>query len=236
VSRAKYFQINFSRDLSKSWKMKSTRQRPSSQGRYEKKQRRGSYSLANPPSRMGTKFEKKNIDTDTPALIAVGSTLGSGPTLLNTCAQGTTAITRVGRSIRMTSIQYRFIGSLAATSVGSSPLRLLIVYDKQTNQAAPTCADIMQSDTIESPLNLEKNKRFVVLFDDDVECIGTAGPQSWSRKGYKKINLETEFTGASGTVGYIIGGAVWAIVYQNGNIITTAPAMQLYTRIRYIDA
>lgn len=204
---------------------------------YNKKQKRRSASLANPPQgRNLLKMEKKNIDTDTPALITVGSTVGSGPTLLNTCAQGTTAITRVGRSIRMASIQWRWVGSMAPTSAGTSPLRLVIVYDKQTNQAAPTCADIFQTDTIESPMNLEKNKRFVVLADELVESVGTAGPQSWYKKGYRKINLEAEFTGASGTVGYIIGGAVWAVVYQNGNIITTAPAMQLYTRIRYTDA
>lgn len=179
--------------------------------------------------------ELKNLDTVNAAQIVAGATTGSIG-LLNGVAQGTTAITRLGRRLTMKSIYVIWEGSMAATSAGSSPLRLIIVYDKQTNATAPAATDILQSDAIWDANNLGNSRRFVTLFDDIVECVGTGGPQAWFHKLYKKLNHAVEFNvGSAGTVGDIQSGSVYALMYQNGGIITAAPSMALKVRIRYSD-
>lgn len=188
-----------------------------------------------PARTLADKSEKKNIDvTTTSQVVAAQAT--AQVLLLNGCAQGTTALTRLGRRITMKSLYWMWDGSMAATSAGASPLRLLIVYDKQTNGAAPAATDILVADAIGYPNNLSNSRRFVTLFDELIECVGASGPSAWFRKGYKKLNLNVEFnTGSAGTVADITSGSVYALIYQNGNIITANPSGQFYTRVRFTD-
>lgn len=112
---------------------------------------------------------------------------------------------------------------------------MLIVYDKQPNGAAPPILDVLVADAIESPMNLDWKKRFIILVDHEVECVSSAGPNSWYVKGYRKMALNAEWTGAGGGIANLNSGSVYAITYQNGNIITANPTSQLYTRIRFTD-
>lgn len=180
-------------------------------------------------------MELKNVDTTTGSIVQLG-TPSAAATLLNGLAQGTTATTRLGRRITMKSIYILWEGNMAATSVGASPLRLLIVYDKQANATAPVATDVLQTDAIFDASNLSNSHRFVTLCDEIVESVGTGGPQAWFRKIYKKINLQTEFnTGSAGTIGDIQTGSVYAFCWQSGGIITAVPTSTLKTRIRYSD-
>lgn len=187
--------------------------------------------------------EKKNLDVLTANPITFAQTTAN-LALLNGCDDGATAITRVGRRITMTSLYCRWVGSLAATTTGSSPLRLLIVYDKQTNAAAPLATDILQVDQIVSLQNLSNNRRFKVLADELIDCVGTAGPQSWQRtiwrdftNGGKKPGLNVEFNAAStANVDSITSGSVYALFYQQGTLLVASPTGSMYSRIRFSDA
>jgi len=186
--------------------------------------------------------EKKNIDIfNTNAIAAATAT--ATPFLLNGCDDGTTSTTRIGRRIMMQSLNVRWVGSFAATTAGSSPLRCLIVYDKQSNAAAPLSSDILQVDDISGQMNLSNSRRFQILADETIDEFGAAGPTSFQRVFFRdftakgtKPGLPVEFNGTSSSaITAITTGSVYALIYQNGNLITAAPAQAFYSRIRFID-
>lgn len=180
--------------------------------------------------------ELKNLDVSSTTLITAAQTTGN-LLLLNGVAQGTTAVTRLGRRITMKSIYIRINNALAATTAGASPLRYLVVYDKQANATAPGATDVVVADAIVNPNNLSNSRRFVTLMDWMPEQgLGTGGPVACSHVFYKKINLPVEFNaGSAGTVGDIQTGSVYVFVWQNGGLITAAPTQAFYSRIRYSD-
>lgn len=188
--------------------------------------------------------ELKNKDTLTSTAIVFGQTTAT-LALLNGIDDGATSTTRVGRKVIITSLTWRWQGSLAPTTTGSSGLRLLIVRDAQTNAAAPAATDVLVQDNIQSMMNLNNSKRFKVLADELVECVGVNGPQSWNLKGYiqfekpsrNKPGLEVIFNDTSdATVASINSGSIYALFYQNGSLLVASPASQFYSRIRFVDA
>lgn len=157
--------------------------------------------------------------------------------LLNGVAQGTTAITRIGRRITMKSLLLKFQGYLAPTTTGAAALRMLVIYDSQSNATAPAATDVLLTDVFDSPMNLNNSRRFKTLCDEIVPCVGTAGPQAWAVNRYLKLNHVTEFNnGSAGTIGDIQTGAIYALFYQSGGLLIASPTAQLYSRVRFDDA
>lgn len=191
-------------------------------------------SRINPKSVKRTP-ELKNIDGLSTTAYAAGATTGL-LTLLNGVDDGTTPITRIGRRITMKSLFYRAHVQMAPTTIGGAALRVLIVYDKQTNAVAPAITDIVQIDAINSQMNLANSKRFVVISDEIIPCIGTAGPQSSLTSKYVKLNIDTEFNDVSSAlVNSITTGAVYMVQWQGGGLGTAAPSNSLYWRVRFAD-
>lgn len=214
---------------------KTTAPRPSSQGRYNKKPKRSnSFSYTNPNPKLG-KGEKKNLDLNNPTTINFGNATAL-VTLINGCAQGVGDSQRVGRSVMLKSIQWRWTGVLAPTTTGASALRMIIVYDKQPSGIVSIATDIMTINSIESPMLLANSKRFTVIADEIVECVGTQGPQAWYSKGYRKLSLPQEFIGTSALISSISVGAIYTLFYSQGTLLVANPVSQCYTRIRYHDA
>lgn len=181
-----------------------------------------------------TSGELRNLDT-VPGIPAVGTTTGY-LTLLNGCSQGTTATTRLGRRITMKSIYIRGNLQMAATTTGYCPVRILVVYDKQTNATAPSASDILVADAVNNVNNLSNSRRFVTLFDEIIPVIGSAGPQAAYVTLYKKLNHVVEFNaGSAGTVGDIQTGSIYSLIYAN-NLTGGATLLNgLVCRIRFAD-
>lgn len=164
----------------------------------------------------------------------------TGP--LNACAQGTDAIQHIGRQITMKSFYWMWQGFLSASTTGAGSTRLVIVYDKEAEGAAPTIAaaaqtDIFNQDNIQAQMNLNNRDRFVVLVDELVENIGTAGPQAFYRKGYRKIALPVVFNATTtATITAINTGSIYAITWTQGTFAVAVPTQTLQTRIRFEDA
>ena len=133
--------------------------------------------------------------------------------------------------------------ALTATTAGSSPLRLVVVYDRQSNAVAPLATDVFQIDQISSMMNLSNGRRFKVIIDELVENVSSAGPSGWNRKLWRdftakgtKPGLEVTFnTASTATISSIQTGSLYAFVWQNGNLITAAPTQALYSRVRFVD-
>lgn len=185
---------------------------------------------------MYSSAEKKNIEQYQNAGIVFGSTTGVLK-LLNGVDDGTGPTNRIGRRISMVSLTWKFTCTLAGTTTGASPIRNMIVYDKQANAAAPTAAQILVSDAIYAPMNLYNSRRFKVLMDKMYHGIGTAGPQSIGDMGYILLHgLETEFNDTSdNTIASIQTGSVYLLQYQDGSLLTASPTNSFYSRIRFVD-
>ena len=106
--------------------------------------------------------ERKVIDVD-PALYA-GDTTGS-VTLLNGVATGTDFTDRIGRKIVMRSLYLRGTLSPVDGITLDNMCRVLIVYDMQSNGAAPAITDVLKSATSIAQLNMNNRDRFRVIMD-----------------------------------------------------------------------
>jgi len=186
----------------------------------------------------GTHPEKKWVDTVMTNKTSNGGGAWSTPAaafLLNGIVTGTTGTTRVGRKVKLESIQFKGTVSMAATSTLSGRCRMRVVYDKQSNAAAPAVVDIFEADSYASPNNISNNERFVTLADREVE-IGTAGPQIATLDFYKRLGLEENFNaGVAGTIADITSGAIYVLFGDDGRIATAQPQFNGYFRVRYTD-
>lgn len=162
---------------------------------------------------------------------------------LNGVGQGSDYNQRIGRKIIMKSIYFRIdlVNAGVTANVGDL-LRILIVYDCQTNSSTPAISDILQTVAYNSPMNLDSRDRYKVLIDKHVTIHGavyTSGtltqgdPQPKIVKVYKKLNLETIFSGTGSSTAGISTGAVWLVLLSAVNNVTSAT---MYNRIRFSDS
>jgi len=180
--------------------------------------------------------EMKFVDVSVSAATAIGAATFSAAQLLNGIQQGSDATNRVGRKINLKSLYLRYNFSLSATSTNGGTCRILVVYDKQANAAAPAITDILLADAFTSPNNLSNRDRFVTLVDHVTPSIGTAANWAVADVCYRKINLETMFnSGNAGTIGDITSGSVYCFYAQSGAIGTAAPALTYRARIKFTD-
>lgn len=186
-------------------------------------------------SRQAAVGELKNVDFVDLTALGTAST-GVSVGLINGIATGPNTDERIGRRVTMKSLWVRWNFTMQSTSVGSSPFRILIVYDKQCNGGSqPTVTTVLATNDINGMKNLSNEKRFVTLMDEYISPIGTGGPQSVIGQRYLKLNHEIEFSGTGNTSASIATGAVWVYIWQNGGITVAGPASNFQTRVRYCE-
>jgi len=187
---------------------------------------------SNPTQGGELKFLDSSMNDD-PILASGAFTAG---TLLNGLITGSTASQRIGRKVTIKSLLVRYSWGLATTSTGGSPLRILIVYDKQANAVAPAITDILLTDTFHSANNLSNRDRFVTISDIITDPVSTGDCFAVAGVIYKKLNLETMYNaGTAGTIGDISSGSIYMFVAQTGRIATASPEFSSTVRIRYTD-
>jgi len=181
--------------------------------------------------------EKKNFDTDAgSSLLAFGTATANVLSLFEPI-NGTGPTQHQGREVTMKSLHVRWQVSIAATGTGSASLRCLVVYDRQSNTLQATTAQVLAADEITSPMNLNNNKRFTILMDEFVDCIGTGGPQSALIQKFVKLNHVVEFNQTNGgTFADITTGNVVCLLYQSGGLLIANPTGNFYSRVRFVDA
>jgi len=158
------------------------------------------------------------------------------PILLTAIANGTDASGRIGRKITLKSLLIRWQLSLAATSVGGSPVRVLVIYDKQANAQAPAITDVLLTDTFTSQNNLSNRDRFVTIFDQITEPVSVQNNYACANVNYKGINLETIYNaGTDAAIGSIASGSIYLFVAQTGSTTIAAPVFTFKSRLRYTD-
>lgn len=186
--------------------------------------------------------EMKTIDVTTTA--GATAAIAGNVFLLNGVAEGNDYNTRNARKIVMKSLLFRFDvdnGSGVQNGVLGDSIRFIVFYDKQSNGAAPTVANLLQNADWMSPNNLDNRDRFVVLMDKNTDIpawsnsagavllAGSPGPKT--RKFYRKLNLEAIFKGTGATIGDISTGSIYlCVIGANGT-----GTFYYNSRIRFLD-
>lgn len=176
----------------------------------------------------GVRVEKKVIDLVN-ASYAVEDT-GTQLALLNGCIPGSNNANRIGRKVNLKSLQVQGFIIPADLTVNAGKFRMVIVYDKQSNGAAPTWANIMTSQSAaavpvldsayNAMVNLDNRDRFEIIRDYKVDYAGinTTASQTYASSPlcqvvdmYIKLgNRETVYNaGTAGTIGDITSGALY---------------------------
>lgn len=170
--------------------------------------------------------EKKVLDINA-ASYAVENT-GTIMALLNGCVAGSQNFNRIGRKICLKSLQIRGVWQAGAATVNDTAVRMLIVYDKQPNGAAPTFANVISSQNIAGTVsslvydmvNLDNRDRFEIIRDQmhviqagDISSGYFGSPSIVNVDHYVKLgSRETVFNaGAAGTVGDIATGSLYVM-------------------------
>lgn len=163
-------------------------------------------------------------------------------TLLNGAAQGDDYNNRIGRKTTNVAVQLRGILQPVDASVEFNLSRVMIVYDKQANGAAPAVTDILTAATATAHANLNNRTRFKILCDKQYATgsydTTTGYAASITCKNvnlYKKINLPTIWSGTGATAGSIVNGAIYLVTIGT-NAAGTGATLKTTTRIRFIDA
>lgn len=192
--------------------------------------------------------EQKFVD------IAVNATFGNlnfaSIQLMNGTTVGTTNVAnRIGGKIQMKSVYYNLavmntvanLGTVTSFPQGSDNIRVALVYDKQTNGAAPGTQDIWEEiaasalDSSFAPRNVNNYERFSVLADEKIMLNNVAGTGARC-SGYIKVSLPTRYGTSTGTVTDIASGGLFLIVYDsNISAGLTLSTIVGYTRVLYED-
>lgn len=195
--------------------------------------------------------EKKVIDLNQ-AVYAVENT-GTQLALLNGCVAGSQNFNRIGRKIQLKSLQIRGYFLATDDTVANTFARMVIVYDKQPNGAAPTWANIITSQNIAGTtsstatdmVNLDNRDRFEIIRDKTytLSAKDTTATQAYSGsptiicvEDFVKLGKrETCFNaGTAGTIGDITSGSLYVFFIASQPNATGVNYIGAF-RTRFID-
>lgn len=212
--------------------------------------------------RRGTKNELKFVDVSPTTTPIEAGSVATNIVLLNTCVNGTEYNNRIGHEISMKSVHFNATitpNGTNAAALSSEYVRVMIIYDRQTNKALPSYTDIIQgivsnggnSNTAYDGLNLINKKRFKVLMDERrlLPPIGISGASATNVNLTQCVNeehnisrfidlrgLSTEYNITNGgTVADINTGGLYFFVLGTATGTSVAYQITWSTRLRYYD-
>jgi len=184
--------------------------------------------------RPGPMPEKKWKDVSTAATFDLTGTLA----LLNGLDRGDDDGSRIGRKVTLKSLELRGVAKATVETGLAQAIRVIVVYDSQTNAAAPGITDILNTADAVSLRNMNGSTRFKVLID----WYGALGDATGDQRQpafmheYRKFSLPMQFNnGDAGTVADIVMGSIYMVTVGELAAGATAGAGTIRTRIRYID-
>jgi len=176
--------------------------------------------------------EKKYIDV-APAINAGLTTAG---TTINAPAQGDTANTRDGNSIKMLSWSIKGVVSKNAAATNTY-LRMIVLLDRAPDGAVPLITEVLDYAGLANGVNAHYDPenmgaRYKVLKDHRWVLNDTDRP-SYAFDFYGDINNHVKFSGPSGGIAGQTQNALH--VYFISNQPTNTPGVSYISRVRYVD-
>ncbi len=172
--------------------------------------------------------ENKYVDYST--TLGVSST--SGNNLVNPLAQGNSATTRLGDTVKYDFMQWNFIVTINPAAVASQ-VRLCIVRDEQPNGALAAPGSYMAASTVQSMTQFQQETRFYT-YVDEIIAVDANGPQTLVFRGSKNLGFHSNYgLGNAGTVADISKNSLF--LYAVSNEATNTVSVAIYIRLLFVD-
>lgn len=183
--------------------------------------------------------ELKLIDVNASA---TDVTLAGTWQLLNGTSTGTDYQLRIGRKIRVKSIQLRgYLRPTDPTTVVPQRWDLYVIYDKQSDGSAPTTTAFLENSTAVSFTNLNNRRRFMVLghicgYLGSNGANGALAPGGEAIDWGAAVDLETIYNGTGGTIADIATGSIYLLSISSTTSGTgTGFTTDMVGRVRFTD-
>ncbi len=156
-------------------------------------------------------------------------------TQLTNLSRGDDDTQRDGNAVRLKSVHIKgFIKQ--DPNATQTTVRLVLVHDKQTNQALATFSDIYfdnsAADAVISPRNIDNMKRFVILWDHNISLsVGSNGTKFFNF--YKQINIPLRYDGNAGDITDLTQSSLQFIQVSDEGSDT--PDITFSVRLRFVD-
>lgn len=155
-------------------------------------------------------------------------------TQLSNIAQGDTTNTRDGAQAKMLGVNVNYILT-RSTNAEATAVRVMLVIDKQTNQAIYTAADLLEDvtsiDNVVSPRNLDNLHRFQILYDK-VHVLTTNTTQIVVRKYFTK-QLLLRYDGSTPSIADLTQNSLSILLVATQ--VTNDPSIAAFFRVRFVD-
>lgn len=173
---------------------------------------------------LGLNTERKHLDT---SINSAFSSTGSCTNMV-AMAQGTDDNERIGRKIRLSSVNGHCIITQHASATEST-VRLILFYWFDDDD--PTLADLLDaSSQPHSNLNVHKSMKFKVVINKMITLSSVSRTAS-NFNFYRKLNQRVDYDGTTST-SHADGSLWWGILSDEA---TNTPTVKMHTRVRYVD-
>lgn len=175
--------------------------------------------------------EIKNHDVQQ---LGIGLTTAPVITQLSNIIQGDTTITRDGSQCKMLGINLNYFIQLGPSGI-VTVVRIMLVLDKQTNQAIYLNTDLLEDvtvgDNILSPRNLDNLHRFTILYDQ-THNISTARSVVVVKK-YIRKEVILRYDASGNDIADLTQNSISLV--QMTNVTSAQPLISSFLRLRYVD-
>lgn len=156
--------------------------------------------------------------------------------------QGTTAASRTGNSIKVSSLHMRGLYQVRnGSTTGRCTVRCIVFMDKEpVSGTALTWDKLLDNTDVKSFKKFESwaGKRFHLMMDRTYNLDGNANKDRYDFNYYFKVNKHLRWNAATGSDATMTENPIYALFITNdgsGAASVDRPAIELSTRMRFID-
>lgn len=193
------------------------------------------------------KPEAKCIDMDASGALSIttitpqpidesGGIAGQMIGLLNLISQGTGVTQRIGSTIAVKSLAYRYEIDLPANPTNQVPTsgRVVLLWDHSPNATATAFTAAFRFANYLSYLDVGSDDRFTVL-RNDLYSLSPNGEQTTFKEGYVKINMRASWPSTASPNTIPQTGQLWLAYIGDQATAANQPTISGTFRIRYYD-
>lgn len=175
---------------------------------------------------MNVEFKEHNVS------ISTGVSSTATIQALTNIAQGDTTNTRDGSSIKLASIGFKGRIEFDVSNATATMVRIMLVHDRQTNQAIYAASDLLVTSGVNTNRNLDNGRRFRVLMDKtySLSDFNPIIPIKYYKRSYP---IHIRFDNAAAAITSLTENSL--SVFLISNEATNTPTVIMNWRIRYVD-
>lgn len=169
--------------------------------------------------------EKKYVDiVDTSSPSTAGTV-----NLINQIAQGDDVNQRDGNSVLCAYVKHRMVAKINTVATSTS-FRLMIVIDTANQGSTPAVADILQTVSTTSNINVDNSKRFWILYDK-LTSLDINGDRSWTCDVVLPVHKHLRYSASGQTA--VLQNAIYHVMVSDE--ATNAPTTSSTSRVAFYD-